>query len=329
MNENNEAVKGFLNDFNAITNETAKAIVGQSELVKMVLIGIIAGGNVLLEGLPGLGKTQLVKTLGKVLDMEFSRIQFTPDLMPTDITGTDIFVKNDDGSGNGHFEFQKGPVFTNILLADEINRATPKTQSALLEAMQEKHITAGRNTYNLPGPFFVLATQNPIETEGTYPLPEAQLDRFMFKLMVGFPNAAELKRIVALTTVAGAAEPEKVVNGQRILEMKNIAEQIPVADAVADYAMNLIVKTHGESAEGAEAAKKYVAWGAGPRGAQALITAARINALLDGRYNTAYEDINKMAYPVLRHRLMLNFDAVSDGVNADKIIAKILEEIQK
>lgn len=327
MNESNEAVKSFLSDFNAVEAETAKAIIGQKELVRMVLIGIIAGGNVLLEGLPGLGKTQLVKTLGRVMDMQFSRIQFTPDLMPTDITGTDIFLKEDEG--RGHFEFQKGPVFTNILLADEINRATPKTQSALLEAMQEKHITAGRNTYKMPSPFFVLATQNPIETEGTYPLPEAQLDRFMFKLKVGFPSVAELKQIVNLTTTGDMSGPIAVINGQRILEMKSLAEKVPVADAVADYAMNLIVKTHPELQEGAEAAKKYVACGVGPRGAQAIITSARINALLEGRYNVAYDDINKMAMPVLRHRLILNFDAVSDGIDSDGVIAKILEEIKK
>lgn len=319
----NEDVKNFLSDFTAVEKECAKAIVGQSELVRMVLTGIIAGSNVLLEGLPGLGKTQLVKTLGRVLDIQFSRIQFTPDLMPTDITGTDIFVKDDEG--RGRFEFQKGPVFTNILLADEINRATPKTQSALLEAMQEKHITAGRNTYNMPEPFFVLATQNPIETEGTYPLPEAQLDRFMFKLKVGFPSADELKKIVALTTTGSAAELKPVIDAQRILEMQHTAQQVPVAEAVMDYAMELIVKTHG----GVESAKKYVAWGAGPRAAQALITAARINALLEGRYNVAYDDINKMALPVLRHRLILNFDAVSDGIDSDGVITQILEEIKK
>ncbi len=327
MNESGEAVKSFVNDFTMVERECAKAIVGQRDLIRMVLTGIIAGGNVLLEGLPGLGKTQLVKTLGAVMDMEFSRIQFTPDLMPTDITGTDIFVK--DAEGRGSFEFQQGPVFTNILLADEINRATPKTQSALLEAMQEKHVTAGRNTYNMPQPFFVLATQNPIETEGTYPLPEAQLDRFMFKLKVGFPSAGELKKIVALTTGGSADEPQTVINAARILEMKEIAQQVPVADAVMDYAMELIVKTHGEEEGAAESARKYVACGAGPRAAQALITSSRINALLEGRYNVAYDDINKMALPVLRHRLILNFDAISDGIDSDGVILKILEEIKK
>jgi MoxR-like ATPase len=322
-----QEVQAFLSDFTSVEKEVAKAVIGQSELVRMVLIGIVSGGNVLLEGLPGLGKTQLVKTLGRVLAMEFSRIQFTPDLMPTDITGTDIFVKGEDGRGS--FEFQRGPVFTNILLADEINRATPKTQSALLEAMQERHITAGRNTYSLPKPFFVLATQNPIETEGTYPLPEAQLDRFMFKLKVGFPTKEELKRIVSLTTTEGSEEPETVLSGERILEMKQLATQVPVADAVADYAMDLIIKTHPELADGSQTAKKYVACGVGTRGAQAIITGARIHALLEGRYNVAYEDIAKIAPHVLRHRLILNFDAVSDGLTEDDVVAKILEEVKK
>lgn len=322
-----DEVRQFLEDFHRIETETSKAIIGQKELIRMVLMGIVAGGNVLLEGLPGLGKTQLVKTLGKVMDISFSRIQFTPDLMPSDITGTDIFVREDDG--RGRFEFQKGPVFANILLADEINRATPKTQSALLEAMQEKHITAGKNTYELPQPFFVLATQNPIETEGTYPLPEAQLDRFMFKLMVDFPDKEDLKQIVKLTTTEGAEQPQPVVNGSRILEMKRLASEVPVADAVADYAMELIVKSHSELDTAAQAAKKYIAFGSGPRGAQAIITAARINALLEGRYNVAYDDINAMAAPVLRHRLILNFDAVSEGVSADDVIADILREIKR
>ena len=320
-------VNKFLEDFYAIENETAKAIVGQKELVRMVLMGIVAGGNVLLEGLPGLGKTRLVKTLGRVMELEFSRIQFTPDLMPSDITGTDIFVKGEDGRGS--FEFEKGPVFANILLADEINRATPKTQSALLEAMQEHHVTAGRNTYALPEPFFVLATQNPIETEGTYPLPEAQLDRFMFKLKVDFPTAEELKRIVNLTTTESETDINTVIHGERIVEMRKLAQTVPVAEAVADYAMELIIKTHPELDGASDAAKKYVACGSGPRGAQAIVTAARINALLSGRFNVAYEDINKMAAPVLRHRLILSFDAVSDGMDSDMVIAHILEEMKK
>lgn len=323
----NDAVNEFLKDFYAVENETEKAVVGQKDLVRMVLMGIVAGGNVLLEGLPGLGKTRLVKTLGQVMALDFSRIQFTPDLMPSDITGTDIFVKDEDGRGS--FEFEKGPVFANLLLADEINRATPKTQSALLEAMQEHNVTVGRNTYKLPEPFFVLATQNPVETEGTYPLPEAQLDRFMFKLKVDFPSAEELKKIVMLTTVDEETTINTVINGERIVEMRKLAQGVAVADAVADYAMELIVKTHPELENGSQAAKKYVAWGSGPRAAQAIVTAARINALLSGRFNVAYEDINKMALPVLRHRLVLSFDAVSDGMDSDMVITQILEEIKK
>lgn len=323
----NDAVNKFLEDFYAVENETEKAVVGQKDLVRMVLMGIVAGGNVLLEGLPGLGKTRLVKTLGQVMALDFSRIQFTPDLMPSDITGTDIFVKDEDGRGS--FEFEKGPVFANLLLADEINRATPKTQSALLEAMQEHNVTVGRNTYKLPEPFFVLATQNPVETEGTYPLPEAQLDRFMFKLKVDFPSAEELKKIVMLTTVDEETTINTVINGERIVEMRKLAQGVAVADAVADYAMELIVKTHPELENGSQSAKKYVAWGSGPRAAQAIVTAARINALLSGRFNVAYEDINKMALPVLRHRLVLSFDAVSDGMDSDMVITQILEEIKK
>jgi MoxR-like ATPase len=322
-----DEVKCFLENFSSIEREISKAVIGQKELIRMVLIGIIAGGNVLLEGLPGLGKTQLVKTMGKVLDIGFSRIQFTPDLMPTDITGTDVFVKGEDGRGD--FEFRKGPVFTNILLADEINRATPKTQSALLEAMQEKHITAGGITYNMPEPFFVLATQNPIETEGTYPLPEAQLDRFMFKLKVDFPSVEELKSIVKLTTAKVGEEPMAVINAEGLIGMGQLAREVAVADAVADYAMELIVKTHPEIDGAAQTAKKYIACGAGPRGAQAIITASKINALLEGRYNVAYEDINKMAVPVLSHRLILNYDAVSDDVDSDTVVKKILEEMKK
>lgn len=322
-----DEVKYFLEEFSSIEREISKAVIGQKELIRMVLIGIIAGGNVLLEGLPGLGKTQLVKTMGKVLDIDFSRIQFTPDLMPTDITGTDVFVKGEDGRGD--FEFRKGPVFTNILLADEINRATPKTQSALLEAMQEKHITAGGITYNMPEPFFVLATQNPIETEGTYPLPEAQLDRFMFKLKVNFPSVEELKSIVKLTTAKVGEEPVAVINAEGLISMGQLAREVAVADAVADYAMELIVKTHPEIDGAAQATKKYIACGVGPRGAQAIITASKINALLEGRYNVAYEDINKMAVPVLSHRLILNYDAVSDDVDSDTVVKQILEEMKK
>ena len=270
-----EKIKLLNNMFERTREEIGKAIIGQREIIDFVLIAMTAGGNVLLEGLPGLGKTQLVKTIGKVLDMSFSRVQFTPDLMPSDITGTDIFVKDEQS-----FVFQKGPVFANIVLADEINRATPKTQSALLEAMQERTVTVGKNTYRLPDPFFVLATQNPIESEGTYPLPEAQLDRFMFKLNVAFPSAKELTEIVNLTA-ATQPEPQQVADSSLFAQIREIANQVPVAEAVMDFAMNLIVKTHPQN--GWEQAQKYIVTGASPRAAQAIIAASRIRAVLNGR----------------------------------------------
>ena len=282
---------------------------------------MIAGGNVLLEGMPGLGKTQLVKTIGKVLSMDFSRIQFTPDLMPSDITGTDIFVKAEEGGG---FQFQKGPVFANIVLADEINRATPKTQSALLEAMQEKTVTCGKNTYALPKPFFVLATQNPIEQEGTYPLPEAQLDRFMFKLNVAFPTAKELMEIVNLTTAAEQYQPQQVADASLFAEIFEVSQQVPMADAVADFAMKLVIKTHPEN--GWEQAQKYILSGASPRAAQAIVTASKIRAVLNGRYNVSFEDVKSVAKSVLCHRILLNFEAMSDGVTAEKLVDMLLSE---
>lgn len=282
---------------------------------------MIAGGNVLLEGMPGLGKTQLVKTIGKVLSMDFSRIQFTPDLMPSDITGTDIFVKAEEGGG---FQFQKGPVFANIILADEINRATPKTQSALLEAMQEKTVTCGKNTYALPKPFFVLATQNPIEQEGTYPLPEAQLDRFMFKLNVAFPTAKELMEIVNLTTAPQQYQPRQVADASLFDEIFEVSQQVPMADAVADFAMNLVIRTHPEN--GWDQAQKYILSGASPRAAQAIVTASKIRAVLNGRYNVSFEDVKSVAKPVLCHRILLNFEAMSDGVTAEKLVDMLLNE---
>ncbi|MBR6401234.1 MAG: MoxR family ATPase [Firmicutes bacterium] len=314
-----EKIKQLNEMFERVRQEIGTAIIGQKEITDFVLIGMIAGGNVLLEGLPGLGKTQLVKTIGRVLDMEFSRIQFTPDLMPSDITGTDIFVKDEQS-----FVFQKGPVFANIVLADEINRATPKTQSALLEAMQEKTVTVGKNTYKLPSPFFVLATQNPIESEGTYPLPEAQLDRFMFKLNVSFPSAKELAQIVELTTAKAQEPPQKVADSTLFDEIAQTAKLVPVADAVMTYAMELITKTHPEN--GWEQAKKYILSGASPRAAQAIITASRIMAVLNGRYNVSFDDIKAVAKPVLCHRLLLNFEALSDNVSAADLIDKLIAE---
>ena len=317
-------IKQFQETFQKIQQEISNAIIGQEMLIKNVLTSMIVGGNVLLEGLPGLGKTQLVKTIAKVLDFQFSRIQFTPDLMPADVTGTNMLTR--DGQGNTVFAFEKGPVFTNLLLADEINRATPKTQSALLEAMQEKTVTAGKTTYALPRPFFVLATQNPLEMEGTYPLPEAQMDRFLFQLHVAFPNKEQLLKIVELTTGAEQAQPQKVCDGETLLQMGEIAKQVPVAKPVAEYSMDLILQTHPDYEKAPEAVKKYVRYGASPRGAQAVMMASKVYALLDGRYHVAYKDVAEAAKPVLRHRVFLNFEGIAEGLTADDVIDMILNE---
>ncbi len=317
-----EKMNEFRSAFQEIENEIGKAIIGQKDIIENVLVAIVAGGNVLLEGLPGLGKTQLVKTIGKVLDLSFNRIQFTPDLMPADVTGTNVIFKNPDG--NSEYKFQKGPIFTNIVLADEINRATPKTQSALLEAMQEHTVTIGMSTYKMEEPFFVLATQNPIEMEGTYPLPEAQMDRFMFKLDVQFPNKEDLKQIVNITTGVEQEEPSKVVDGEKVLSMRAIAKQIPISSAVSDFAIDIILKTHPEIENAPEITKRYIRYGASPRAAQAIITAARIYALLDGRFNVAFDDIKRAAYPTLRHRIFINFEALADGMTQDAIIESLI-----
>ena len=314
-------IRAFADDFRRIEDEISKDIIGQKDVIHKIIISMIADGNVLLEGLPGTGKTQLVKTVARVMDLSFSRIQFTPDLMPADVTGTNMM-----DAESGMVTFKKGPVFANIVLADEINRATPKTHSALLEAMQEKTVTAGNTTYPLPDPFFVLATQNPLELEGTYPLPEAQLDRFIFKLDVKFPEKSELLDIVKLTTGKGEARAQKLFDGNKIKEMRDISLDVPVADAVADYAMDVIIRSHPEIDGAPEAVKKYVRYGSSPRGAQAIIKTARINALSKGRYNVAYEDIKDVAYDVLRHRVFLNFEAVSDGIRVEDIIDELLKE---
>lgn len=316
-----EAILAFRQDFEAIEQEIGKAIIGQKALIRDVLTAMVAGGNVLLEGLPGLGKTQLVKTIGKVLDLQFSRIQFTPDLMPADVTGTSVMIKDGEGM---RMEFRQGPVFSNIVLADEINRATPKTQSALLEAMQEHTVTGGSTTYALPEPFFVLATQNPLESEGTYPLPEAQMDRFLFKLDVGFPNKEELLKIVMMTTTEGQQEPQKVCDGTKLLELRRIAQTVPIAEPVADYMMEVTLKTHPEYEGAPEDVKKYIRYGASPRGAQAIMQAARILALTEGRYNVSYEDVRAAAKPALRHRLFLNFEGIAEGKTVDGIIEALL-----
>lgn len=293
--------------------EIQKGIIGQSEVIRQVMLAMLTGGNVLLEGMPGLGKTRLVSTISKVFDLSFKRIQFTPDLMPSDVTGTNIIVKNEQGSS---FSFEKGPIFANLILADEINRATPKTQSALLEAMQEHTVTVGNDSHKLDEPFFVLATQNPIEQEGTYPLPEAQLDRFMFKVIVPFPSKEELKGIVNLTEGSRPPVIEKRIDGRGLLHARELVNQIPIADAVMDYLLNIVMGTHEPN--------PYIKEGASPRAAQALIRGAKASAFLEGRFNVSFQDVERMAYPVLRHRIMLSFDAVSEGVTEDGVIAKIL-----
>ena len=298
----------------ACEKEIQKGIIGQREIIRQVMLAMLTGGNVLLEGMPGLGKTRLVSTIGKVFDLTFKRIQFTPDLMPSDVTGTNIIIKNEQGSS---FSFERGPVFANLILADEINRATPKTQSALLEAMQEHTVTVGNVSHVLEEPFFVLATQNPIESEGTYPLPEAQLDRFMFKLLVRFPGREDLKEIVALTE--GGKEPviEKQMDGEGLLAARDLVSQIPIADAVMDYLLEIVMETHVPN--------PHIREGASPRAAQALVRAARAKAFLEGRFNVSFQDVKEAAYPVLRHRIIPGFDAISEGVTEDDIIKRILD----
>ncbi len=313
-----EKIQQFASDFFRVEEEIGSVIIGQKELVRNVLTAMVAGGNVLLEGMPGLGKTQLVKAVGDAVDLHFSRIQFTPDLMPADVTGTTVMNREENGTMS--FVFRKGPIFANLVLADEINRATPKTQSALLEAMQEHTVTGGSQTYRLEEPFFVLATQNPLETEGTYPLPEAQMDRFLFKLDVAFPNKEELMKIVLSTTDGKIHRASKVMDGKRLLQMREIAQQVPVAEPVAEYLMDLILKTHPENPEAPEVVRQYVRYGASPRGAQAVLQAARIFALLAGRYHVAYEDIKQAAKPALRHRIFLNFEGMTEGKTPDEII---------
>lgn len=298
----------------ACEREIQKGIVGQRGLIRQVMLAMLTGGNVLLEGMPGLGKTRLVSTIGRVFDLSFKRIQFTPDLMPSDVTGTNIIIKNEKGSS---FSFERGPVFANLILADEINRATPKTQSALLEAMQEHTVTVGNVSHVLHEPFFVLATQNPIESEGTYPLPEAQLDRFMFKLLVRFPTREELKGIVVLTEESKEPVIEKQMDGEGLLAARNLINQIPIADAVMDYLLEIVMATH--------APNPHIREGASPRAAQALTRAARAKAFLEGRFNVSFQDVKEAAYPVLRHRIIPAFDAISAGITEDEIITRILD----
>ncbi len=320
-----EEILSFHTTVERIREQIGREIVGQKDVVDHLLMALISGGNVLLEGVPGLGKTRLVKTLGRVLNLPFSRIQFTPDLMPADITGTNIIVKNGDGNS---FSFQPGPLFSAIVLADEINRATPKTQSALLEAMQEHSVTVGGVTRKLPEPYFVLATQNPIEQEGTYPLPEAQLDRFLFKLLVPFPSLMELNGIIDMTVTAEPSEAEAVAGGEDILLLRGVARQVPVAKAVQDYALRLVLATHPELPDSPEPARKYLRFGASPRGGQAMLMAARVRALMMGRYNVSFEDVKAVAPACLRHRMALNFEGLAEGHTLDGMLKLLMDEVK-
>jgi MoxR-like ATPase len=307
-----------------LKDEMAKVIVGQDMIVEGVLMCLCAGGHVLLEGVPGLGKTLLVRTLGQALGLQFSRIQFTPDLMPADVTGTNIIAESPEGARQ--FSFQRGPVFTNILLADEVNRATPKTQSALLEAMQEKSVTVAGKTYQLEEPYIVLATQNPLEMEGTYPLPEAQLDRFLFKLKVFFPTFEEMVEIMARTTQSRTPDVRQVLAREDILMLRGLVREVPIAPHVQEHAVKLVLGTHPESEFATENVKKYVRYGASPRGAQALTLCAKVRALLEGRFHASIEDVEFVARPSLRHRIVLNFEGQADDIETDALIEGLLDK---
>ncbi|HEY1586612.1 MAG TPA: MoxR family ATPase [Polyangia bacterium] len=319
-----EQVEGFSRDVGRLRDEVAKVIVGHTPIVEGVVMALLAGGHALLEGVPGLGKTMLVRTLADAVHLTFSRIQFTPDLMPADILGTNVIVE--DGGGK-RFQFQRGPIFANVVLADEVNRATPKTQSALLEAMQEKSVTVGKTTYKLDEPFFVLATQNPLEMEGTYPLPEAQLDRFFVKLRVEYPSRESMHTILDRTTGRQEVRAEKVLAAERLLQLRELVRDVPIARPVQDFAVRVVEGTHSTDKPGVPPlAKKYVRYGASPRGAQAILLAAKIKALLDGRFAVSTDDIRAVAAPCLRHRLILNFEGEAEGIDPDTIIDSILSE---
>lgn len=317
-----EELAAFRRDFEALRSEIARVVVGQDEIVEGTLTALVGGGHVLLEGVPGLGKTLLVRTLAEALESKFSRIQFTPDLMPADLIGTNVMFETPDGQRR--FEFQGGPIFSSILLADEINRATPKTQSALLEAMQEHSVTVAGKTHDLGALFFVMATQNPLEMEGTYPLPEAQLDRFFHKLIVRFPTTDQMETILDRTTEETTPAARPCLSGERLVEMSKLARRIPIADDVRRFGISLVMATHPDNEHAAPLTKQYVRYGSSPRGAQALILAAKIRAILDSRYHVACEDLQDVAANVLRHRLILNFEGQAENVQADDVIENIL-----
>jgi len=322
-----EKISKFRATYDALTAEIGKVIVGQKTIVDGTVNALFANGHVLLEGVPGLGKTLLVRTLSQVLDLSFNRIQFTPDLMPADVIGTNMVHETSDGKRA--FEFQHGPIFSHLILADEINRATPKTQSAMLEAMQEGSVTAGGKIRKLDSPFFVLATQNPIDQEGTYPLPEAQLDRFFYKLLVGYPSADELSEVIARTTEENQVQVNKVVDGHALSELQHMVKQVPVASHVKDYAIRLVLASHPNTETALEITNKFLRFGSSPRGAQSLLLGAKVRALTEGRFNVSFDDIHAVALPALRHRLIVNFEAEAEGITTDHILDKILSEVPR
>src|SRR6476660_7434783 len=315
----------FSERYQSVYKPLGRVIVGHSDIVHGVLTCLFVGGHCLLEGVPGLGKTLLVRTLAETLNLDFSRIQFTPDLMPADILGTNMIIE--DQAGKRAFQFQKGPIFTQICLADEINRATPKTQSALLEAMQERSISIAGNVYKLKEPFFVMATQNPIEQEGTYPLPEAQLDRFFFKLVVGYSSREELTIVLDRTTRGEKPRAEKVIDGDELVRFQALVRDVIIAPHVQDYGIRLALATHPDGPYATDITNQYIRWGSSPRGAQTLVLAAKVRALLDGRYNVSFEDLRRVYLPSLRHRVLLNFEAQAEGVDADDVLLKVLDAV--
>ena len=322
-----EQIEKFRVVYKSLREEIGKVIVGQDAIVEGTINALFANGHVLLEGVPGLGKTLLVRTLSQVMDLSFNRIQFTPDLMPADVLGTNMVHETDDGKRA--FEFQHGPIFAHLILADEINRATPKTQSAMLEAMQERSVTIGGEIRKLDLPFFVLATQNPIDQEGTYPLPEAQLDRFFYKLLVDYPTAAELSEIVTRTTENASVQISKVLDGATLIELQQLVQQVPVASHVKDYAVRLILATHPNSETALDITNQFIRFGSSPRGAQSLLLGAKVRALTDGRFNVSFDDVAAVAPPALRHRLIVNFEAEAEGVTTDLVLEKIMAGVPR